>query len=459
MKIRTKLSVLFTIIVATILIFFSLSVYIFSSNFWADQFYTRLKEKAVTTAKLLIEVNEVDINLLRIIDKNTSVLPSEQILVFDEYDSLLYNSVNVIENKFDKEFFNKVRSEKVIRTTIAYREVLGMVFNDSDRQYVIIASAIDVYGNRKLSFIRVIIIVMFFVSVAITLLAGWFYSGQALSPISKVVAQVAKITATNLHLRVDEGNRKDELANLSITFNKMLSKLENAFELQKSFVSNASHELRTPLTAIKGQIDVTLLNKRTTEEYEQTLISISEDISSLSELTNGLLDLAHANQDAEVIIFNNIRIDELLWSIRNEIEKLNLGYKVIIEFDNFPSSEDTLIYYGNEQLLRMALKNIIDNACKYSFDSTSIIKVFFNADGVNLKFIDKGIGISPEDIKNVFEPFYRAANVKGRKGVGLGLSLAKKVIELHEGNIQIESEENKGTHVHIFIKNATSFSG
>jgi len=449
MKIRTRLALRFTIIVASILIVFALAVYYFSSTYRQQEFYSRLEEKASNTAKLLIDVDEVSHDLLKIIDKNTTSLPEEKVVIYNYLNKEIYNNIDNDSINESTTLLDKVRLEKELRYKNGNKEVLAILFVGRYDRFVVIASAFDQYGLSKLKNLKIILIIGLIICVIGTMLAGWIYSGQALSPISGVIGQVGNITAFNLNKRVSEGNGTDEIAQLAVTFNKMLDRIEEAFKLQKSFVSNASHELRTPLTAITGQIEVALMNKRSQKEYEAVLISILEDIRSLNKLTNGLLELTQANMGIEGIKLVNIRIDELLWQVKNELIKRNSNYKINVQILNLPDDESGLTMLASEQLLKTAFINIIENACKFSSFQNVEVTFDVNERNIELSVKDYGIGISQSDIKKIFQPFYRADNAKKYTGHGLGLALAQKIVYLHKGTLTINSEINSYTKVKI----------
>jgi signal transduction histidine kinase len=260
---------------------------------------------------------------------------------------------------------------------------------------------------------------------------------------------VDKITISNLDLRVNEGNGTDEIAQLAITFNRMLERLESAFEMQRSFVSNASHELRTPLTAITGQIEVSLMKKRDVQEYENILHSVLEDIKNLGRLSNNLLDLAKASSDISEIKLRELRIDELLWQAQSELKKRNPDYTANIVFDKNIDDETKLIVFGNEHLIRSALINVMDNACKFSGNKSVNISLGMKENRVQLQFVDEGMGIDKNEQDQIFQPFYRASNARNINGHGLGLSLTKKIVDIHKGSIGIKSVLTKGTVVTI----------
>lgn len=452
LNIRTRLSFQFTYIVTLILILFSCIIYYFSADYREAEFYSRLEKKALTTAKLLIEVKEVDYNLMKIIDRNAlNALHNERVMIYNDKDHQIYNSLDNDSIQISKAFLDKIRHEKSIRYHEAKNEAIGLIFTLNSDHFVVIASAYDNYGRIKLFNLIWIILVGFIISIGSTIFFGRIYAAKALKPMSDVVTQVDKINIASLNMRVNEGNGTDEIAQLAITFNKMLERLESAFEMQRSFVSNASHELRTPLTSITGQIEVSLMNPRTLEEYKAILESVLEDIKNLNALSNGLLDLAKASSDISAIALHQLRIDEILWETRAELLERKKDYKISIEFGQPIDDENELIILGNHHLLKTAIVNLMDNACKFSSDKSVEIFLSVKNRDIVTEFKDKGKGIEPEDLEKIFHPFFRANNAKNISGNGLGLTLTERIIRIHHGTIAIESQPLKGTNVAVSI--------
>jgi signal transduction histidine kinase len=446
MQIRTKLALRFSLIVASILLLFSLAVYYLSADYRKQEFYSRLNDKALTTAKLLIEVKEVDHDLMKIIDRNSmNTLFQEKVVIYNYLNQEIYNSVDHDSVSVDKELLDRIRIEGELRYKIGDHEAIGIVYSDRYNRFVVVASAFDKYGLSKLRNLRYVLLVGWLVAVAITMLVGYMYSRDALKPISNVVSQVDKITVSNLNHRVNTKNKADEIGQLAFTFNKMLSRLESAFQVQQAFVSNASHELRTPLTVITGEIDLALMHDREKEEYKKILSTISQDMKNLNRLSNGLLDLAQASLDISSFKITELRFDELLLQSRIDLIKKNPDYHIMITFESLPEDEHFPMVAGNEQLLKIAIINLMENGCKFSLNKKVEVKLFVEADQLRVDFIDNGIGIPPSDIRQVFEPFYRAVNAKDRQGHGIGLPLTQKIIGLHKGTINVRSVLNGGT--------------
>lgn len=451
MRIRTRITLQFTIIVTIILIIFSIVIYTLLGNFRREEFKGRLKDKALNSVKLLSDVDEISNELLQILDKNAvNPMPKERVFVYDLKKNLVYCS---LENETDfvpGSILDRIVEKEELYLEFPDKEMVGFTFQGKYNQYIVVASAIDRFGFSKLYYLRTILILGVFFSILLIILVGLFFSRQTLQPISNMVSQIDAITASNLNLRVSEGKSKDEIAQLAIKFNKMLERLDAAFEVQRSFVSHASHELRTPLTALTGQIEVALMNPTINEEGKNILNSLLQEIKQLNKLSNGLLDLAQANLDLTEIEFQNIRLDELVGYARAELLKRNPNYSVILHFAEFPE-ENWLMALGNEHLLKSAILNVLENACKYSENNTAYLDISFTSRLIILTITDNGMGISEEDLKQLYLPFFRSRNVKNKSGHGIGLPLTKKIIEIHKGGILVKSELGVGTKVELTI--------
>lgn len=449
MNIRTKLILRFTLIVATILAVFSLAIYLASEEYRREEFYTRLEGRALTTARLLVTVQEIDLNLLSIIDKNSiHALYAEKVLAFDPDNKLIYNSIDDLEIPHSTDIITEVRQKGILRYTLDSVEHVGITYGDKNAQFVILSSAVDRYGRSKLNNLKNILIAGLIVGIAITLIAGGIFTRIILRPIAAMNQDIMAISAGNLTRRIDEGNRKDEIARLAMNFNDMLDRLENAFGIQQQFVSNASHELRTPLAAMTSQLQLTLEKKRSTEEYELVLRSLLDDTKTLVALSNGLLTLAQSEIEKQRLQFSPLRLDEVLFTAQEELHASQPGYHFIVEYESFPEEDSLLTITGNEHLIKTAFLNLMDNACKFSTDHTVRIRLQADTSAITIAFIDKGIGIPEQDLPHVFTPFFRSNNAQAfTRGYGIGLSLCERIIRLHNGTIKLESTLGKGTRL------------
>jgi signal transduction histidine kinase len=452
MNIKTRLAFQFTLFVGVILVLFAITIYLLSSGFREREFYNRLEKKAMTSALLLLKVNEVDSTLLTIIDKNTIHSLNEEIVSIYTTDAkLVYQSPGDTMQTPGQNLFQEVLIHKNLQYKQENRECVAFLYIEKGKKYIVFASAYDIYGLRELSNLRIVLIIGLAISILLTLFISRTFAGNAISPLSRLVKQADNITASRLDLRLDEENGKDEIAQLAITFNHMLQRLESAFEMQRNFVSNASHEMRTPLTAITGQLEVALLKERNRDEYEAIIHSVLDDIQNFNTLTNGMLELAQASIDRSSLTIKPVRMDEVLLQAQKDVLRRNPSYKIKIQFEQLPDDDSLLTISGSENLMKIAMINLMENGCKFSSDSTAIINISFDYNHLQLEIIDNGIGIPVDEQNQIFEPFYRATNTKDQKGHGIGLSLVHRIIQLHQAQISLQSELHKGTRIKIIF--------
>jgi len=455
MTIRNRLSGQFSLIVASILVLFSLLIYLTAARYRQEEFYERLKRKARTTARLMIEVNEVDLVLLKIIDRNTiSALIDEKVLVFDEHDQLIYSSVDDHVIHFQTELIRQVRQQQEVESYNGDNELVGLLFQEKGKQIVVLASAYDQFGRSKIHNLGITLMWGLLGGLSITVGLGFFYAGRALQPVARINEQIQTITARNLRHRLDEGQRQDEIDQLAANFNAVLNQLERAFEQQRSFVSHASHELRNPLTALKSGIQVGRNRLHSPTDYQAMLGNLESDTDRLIILTNSLLFLARTLEQADQMAFEAIRIDEVVFAAQEELVSLQPACRVDIRYDELPLEETDMVVLGNESLLRRVVLNLCDNACKYSPDHRATLRITADRDGSRLTVSDTGIGIRAEEQDRIFEPFYRSEGALTYEGFGIGLAVCRQIVELHRGTLSVVSEPGRGSSFSVWLPRA-----
>lgn len=447
MNIRKRLTVQFTLIVSSIIILFAITIYSFSANYRNEDFFNRIKSTAINTSKLYFDFNKVDsFNEHKINEYTQTTFQDKQTFLFDSNRTLIFSFPKTDSFPANtKEIIENVDLTGSYSKTFKSKQIIAFTFIHDKKEYYVIASANDIEGNLTLKHLKFILITGLGILIAMTSLLGYLFAYKALSPIQKIVQQAKSISAENLSQRIAVGTENDEIFHLAITFNEMLNRLENAFELQKHFVANVSHELRTPLTSITGQLEVNLMNTRTVDEHKETITSILYDIKILNQLVNNLLYLTETKLDKSNIPMTNIRVDELLFLAKILEVKKHKDYTIDFNFTELPEEENQLTVVGNEQLLSVVFLNLIDNACKYSPNNSVVIGLKSVNETIKISFTDNGIGIPKSDFENIFLPFQRASNSKDFKGHGIGLSLVKNIIEIHGGKISVDSIEGKGS--------------
>jgi two-component system, OmpR family, sensor histidine kinase ArlS len=293
--------------------------------------------------------------------------------------------------------------------------------------------------------------------IVLAFISGHILSGALLHPVKKIADEVKNISAQSLAKRIKTGTAKDEWNYLSETLNDLLNRLQESFDIQRRFISVASHELSTPLTSISSQLEVSLLRERTIDGYQQIMRSVYQDVRQLNNLTQTLLEFASVSGNSGGIELSPVRADEVLLQLPAEITKLNKQYSVKLEFEDLPENESDLLVFGNAALLFTAIKNLVMNACKYSDDKTANIHLSIKENNILIAIRDHGKGIPADELKNIFEPFYRTTDNAGVSGFGIGLALVNRIIKVHNGSISIDSIEGKGSTFLVQLPSAYGY--
>lgn len=454
MPVKIRITLLFTLLVVTILTLVCASVYYFSYTNRIKDIQTRLINRAITTGRLLGQGGIFDQKLIRKIDASTSVAMKDKVIeAYDPYDKRIYRYSDDPSDSIrtSRSIIDKARVKDGSRAWIYFtdqgKDAIAYYYTDENARMVIIAGAYDEAGNEKLRHLRLVLSLSFIGGILISIVGGYLFSISLLHPLRRIADEVNEISARNLTRRIRSASstQKDEWHYLSDTLNQLLNRLQESFEIQGRFISNASHELSTPLTSISSQLEVSLQRVRSIEEYRKVIQSVYQDTQQLNKLTQTLLEFARASGTASGLEIDLIRIDEILLRLPGEISKTNSLFSVILDFDRLPEIEEELLVFGNEELLFTAIKNVVSNACKYSDDHRAIVRLSVQAKEISITVEDQGTGIGEEEWERIFQPFYRADNDTSVPGFGLGLSLARRIIQLHKGWITVDSIIGKGS--------------
>ncbi|HMG16322.1 MAG TPA: HAMP domain-containing sensor histidine kinase [Saprospiraceae bacterium] len=447
MQIRSRLTLRFILIVAFILQLSLFFIYFKFRSYIEDEFYNSLKSKAFMTAEMLVNQSNIEPSINSVTQSSFAFqLPSrENFIIYNNQLEKIYAFNQTASNEIPLSLLNQIKTKGEYRFKHANFNALGVSYtNKYNRKYIIISEA--VFDSNTLFNLRNILIFDFFLIIAFVAISGWIFAGQALTPVSNIMNQMDKILPSDLSERLESSSNKDELSRLALTFNNLLDRIQYAFNIQKSFLSNVSHELKNPLTVIISQIEVILDKARTNDEYHKTLESVLEDVKELHSVSDQLMLLARINANNDQIEFEKLRLDEMIWQTKESLTKNHPTYKINFDVNNLPTDPDKLYIKGNEQLLKTALMNLFDNGCKFSSDHTINVRIKINnTDQIAIEIIDNGPGISNEEKAMIFQPFYRSPNTNDIRGSGIGLSLVDSILKLHIAKLDIEPGEFKGS--------------
>ena len=288
-------------------------------------------------------------------------------------------------------------------------------------------------------------------STLLSLLGGvitFFISGHALKPLCDFSKKIEEVQAQNLSDSRIEENKFSELNQLSVSYNKMLERLSEAFKLQRQFTANAAHELRTPLAVMQLQIDLYNSSKHPNNDTsaQQTISMITEQTERLSKMVRTLLDMSELQTIARD---EEIAISALVEEVLADLEPLaqEKGINLIEKCDN-------VLLMGSDILIYRLVYNLVENAIKYNFSGGTVtVNATQQNCQLHLTVEDTGNGI-PEELKErIFEPFFRLDKSRSRElgGVGLGLALVREIVRVHNGSILVKNNANSGTTFEVIF--------
>jgi signal transduction histidine kinase len=457
MSIRLRLAAQFGAILVITLVLFALAVYFVTQQARREEFTQSLFKRALVVGHAYADGqaradSSHRASYRQYLRQLYRTLPAEEGRVYDGLGRLVFREGQRPPAKaIPPTWLAEVRQQgrAVLEPEAHYHETVGLLYQDARLgPLVVVAASIDEEGRRQLTALRQVLALGLLAAAAIMSVGGWLLAGQALRPLRRMVGEVDGITATDLSRRLTQAEgRADELGHLAQRFNRLLDRLESAFVGQRTFVRDASHELRTPLTALIGELEVALLPaERPVADYRRTLQSTLDSARQLSSLTNGLLQIARASGDPSQVPMSIVRIDELLLQAHEQILRRYPTCRVDLELGD----EAIPAQYGNEALLLAAILNVLDNACKYSTGASEPVLASLlpgGAGSLSLLVRDHGPGLSPDDLEQVFVPFFRAATVRALPGHGIGLPLTAQIMALHGGLVRVSSELGRGTEV------------
>jgi len=287
---------------------------------------------------------------------------------------------------------------------------------------------------------------------------GLYLAGKALSPVREIITRAEQLNPSNLSERLPEPNTEDEIRMLTITLNGLFGRIEKAFESHENFIADASHQLKTPLAILRGELDVFRSKPRSEAEMRAFTESASQELEHLSRLLDDLLTLAKIDAGAGSLILRKVRLDEVLLDTVARFEVLAKRKNISIRFDlddrTEGDSEDDFLVEGDPDLLQSMFRNLVDNAIKYSPESSPVeVKLVNEASQVVAHIRDQGEPIPPEVAAKLFQRYERGnLRMGGVSGTGLGLTIAKRIAEMHGGNISISQDNHTGKAFSVAMK-------
>lgn len=452
MKTQTKLAIILGLLSSTIVVVFGISIYYFLNKYSYVDFYKRLETRVSISAQYALNSGSMNSKYLKKLRNQHLEKLEKEKEYFLAIDSEKNLSTLAQRNKLPVGFLISIAQKGSSKQKDGNLFMAGSLHKKGTKTFLVIVSAENYYAANHLNFLKTVLIGGISMVILIVVLFSFYFSKHIFDPIKEITDKVKQISTENIHLRLNSNfDKSSEINELISTFNELLNRIETAFETQKNFISNASHELGTPLTTIIGEADFALLKPRSSSEYITAMRNILQQAERLNEITKSLLFLAQTAYKGQANVFEMVRMDEVIWSTKSLIDKLNPNNKILVDLRLLPEDPKKLKVKGNPQLLHLAFANILSNACKYSNNKPVTVRIASSNSQVIIMIEDQGIGIPESEISFIYDPFFRASNTKLFEGYGIGLPLTRNIILLHRGSLIVNSQVNVGTKVQVKI--------
>jgi len=448
MSIKQRITIWFGALVASLLLLFSLFIYQTYESYRQSLIRTRLQRRAV--AGELYFQNRAEFHRF-----NYLTLPDQHETIVGPDNKIIYNSSGPDDYKLTAGLLARAREKEVFFSYAARpwntdKEGVALSFVIDGTRYVSVVTAYDLGGRQASNSLLFILVVGNIVLLVIVAFAGFWFARRSMLPFDQLIKQMNPASVNDFSFRLQSTSKADEAAYLANSFNELLGRLQTLANSQEHFVAYASHEIRTPLTVVKGILETSFAYDKALTDVRTSMEKALFRLEDAITLTNSLLQLAEVEGLQSVRMQQDVNIvDTILDSISYFGEKHPDQLIELTLSDIFTEQSQVIHIIGNAVLLRTVLINILDNASKYSDKKTVKLDVDLDDHEMVIAITDQGMGIPPEQLENIFMPMMRASNVGKVPGFGLGLTIAKKIIDMHRGTMNVSSEPNQ---TKVFIK-------
>jgi len=473
--VRIQLTLWYTVVSAALMLLFGVAFYSALQQTLATNFDTALRLRSqqiaeevtvkngqLTVDNILDELPELDATAAIIdhVDKDSlSSAPAIDSPASDDQPASVHSLlVRIFDTQghiiYDTPTFAKLTLPAESMTNPLHNRAWNATITNASGQPVRIYSTMLVSQNRIFGVVQVgeslaklnttlnhillgLLIVTPFV-LALSAYGSYWLSGRAFRPIRRLAHTAREISATDLHQRVPVPFAKDEVQDLALIFNQMISRLERAFSQQRRFVADASHELRTPVAVIRSLTEVAISHPSSAEDSSLVLREVNSESERLGRLINDLLSLARADEGQIQLDHEPVRLDLLASDVVESLTPLAQEKHITLQ----PGTLASATVMGDAARLIQIMMGLVDNALNYTNQEGCItVAVTTCQNHVHLSVQDTGIGISAHDQEHIFERFYRAdpARSKAIGGSGLGLSIVDWLVQAHKGTVTVES--------------------
>ncbi|NLL68398.1 MAG: HAMP domain-containing protein [Clostridiaceae bacterium] len=436
-SLASSISAFYTKMFAQWLSVFLLTIFILIIGFSVFSKYYESKplidiiEEQTSVNDLVETINNIDNSAFALLNDNGEIIASSQQLISKGIG--VYN-IDIVGIQF-----------KDYRIHISYARELFI-----EEQNLKLISYFDItIFLIEIIVIGAVAILLFLISVLTIYVRGNYLTRKTFRLLDEFIEKANNISSQNLNLRLNVSNSTDELIELSMTFNRMMDRIEKAYDKQKQFVSDASHELRTPISVIQGYARMLdRWGKDDKEILHESIEAINKESKNMQDLVDKLLFIARNDKDTMVLIKDKFNFSELMEEMVRDTKMLETKHNIESHV------EPDIIINGDRDRIKQALRIFVDNAIKYTEPGGNITLKLEKEEGYAVAaVIDNGRGIPEKDLPNIFDRFYQvdAARERDKGGHGLGLSIARIIVLRHGGRIKVASKMGAGTRFRVFL--------
>lgn len=443
MKIRNKILIYFSSTVVALTAVSLIILYILFSEYREEEFQQLQNEKIKYTIGLITEFKEMSEEVALLMDaQDIHDFYDEKLLVFNGQKELIFSSLDSLPIPSTNKILNDLSpSNRWIETKEGNYDLIGVYMENKDKTYYAISKAYDAFGYSKMYFLRNVIIAIFAAITVTVTLISLYLSNIISKPITNLAENLNKFDLANEEAPLLEPDTSSsELQHLTERFNELLNRTKEAFAFQKNAIHHISHELKTPVAILVSELEKTT----TYTDLDEVKKVLGDQITlakSLGEIINVFLEISKIESGQE-IDKTEVRIDEVLFDIMDELNRLYPDFHFDLNYFPLEFEESRLIIKTNKTLIKQAFQNLLTNSVNYASDQKADIKIdCSSSDQLIISISNAGKTVSEEEAKNLFLHSFRGKNSAGKVGFGLGLVLAKKIMDFHSGDITYTSPE------------------
>ncbi|KXH85884.1 ATP-binding protein [Chryseobacterium kwangjuense] len=449
-KIALTISIAFSLLFAMVMAV----IYLSFNDFRRDEFKERFRQRLEFTSHFISKSKDFEEEAPIFFNENSdNILLNETILIFNADKELIYSTIKDRNVVWDNALLKELDEKKLIYTEKTVPEIYAALRNINGENYYILTSAFDTNGKSKLEYLKYLLITAYVMS---TLLIGFFsyyFMGRFLRPLEDLNTEISEVTAHKLTTQIPVQQSDDEINVLAKSFNTMIARLNDVFQSQKDFTASASHEIRTPITRMAFQLENLIKFEDHSPETLTSLKQIQRDVYQLSDLTNSLLLLTKFDKENIQSIYEEVRIDEVIFEAFEAVEKSYPSLKMDFLISEDTSENGLLTISGIQSLLVIVFINLLKNAAVYSDDTEVNILITETSHYLTVDVTSHGSTIPVEEQPKLFEAFMRGNNSQNISGSGLGLRIVKRILEYHGADIVYSTpSENTNKFSVVFNK-------